>query len=91
MPHSYFRFKFDFIRNAHLTEGRTYPIGVQIYHIARYTNLIEVLIFIFRKHISKQRDVFLTGGHGGLVEEYAHLTGRNSYLIGGHPSVIEAH
>ena len=53
-----FCFKFDFIGNAHLTGGRTYPIGVQIYHIARHTNLIEVLIFIIRKQIYLNKEMY---------------------------------
>lgn len=53
-----FCFKFDFIGNAHLTGGRTYLIGVQIYHIARHTNLIEVLMFIIRKQIYLNEEMY---------------------------------
>ena len=51
-------FKFYFIRNAHLAEGRMYLIGVQIYHIARHTNLIKVLIFIIRKQIYLNEEMY---------------------------------
>ena len=51
-------FKFYFIGNAHLAEGRMYLIGVQIYHIARHTNLIEVLIFIIRKQIYLNEEMY---------------------------------
>ena len=53
-----FCFKFDFIGNAHLTGGRTYLIGVQLYHIARHTNVIEVLIFTTRKQIYLNEEMY---------------------------------